>query len=1202
MKTSPFVSSPSLAAIVVASFSAAWTVGCDTALDPSGRVSTGIGETVRQGGPRVIWDALAEPLPEIPLPNDAATRLDPTSLTGRRLNISITAADTQYEREVREKFNELDGFGTFAPIFVTFDQPLDLADLALRHGENDDFRDDAVFLLNVDPDCERFGEEVAMNVGRNRYPVTLYNRSRRIPNAEAPGGYVLDESGNFVFEFDPYGEYNNLVFEETWEDTNNNGVLDAGEDLDGDGLLDVPNFVDPRACLDIEYGTVEYDRCVADNLITWYDRASDTLILRPVWPLEQQCTYAVVLSDRLVGANGLPVESPFPAVNPRDQTEALQPVDSLLERYGLNAGNIAFAWSFTTGTQTRDLEAIREGLYGSGVFGFLADEFPVSSFRTFDLHALAQDGANENPFEPGDRVIPGECGGAAVTILWNNAQNEWDPNMCAFEGDYSNSSAIFGGTFDAPNLLVDTNGRATTAYPDDQDERFQLDLRSGEISYGSTTVTFLCSLPNETSTECSPGNPEGMPGCRPFPVILYGHGYGGNKGESLSHLGRHNAMGYAACGVDSFGHGFNRAAQDPQVGSALELAGLIFSRWGAEVLVDLVLNGRDRDLNNDGLADPGQDQWTADLFHTRDVVRQSVIDYMQMVRILRSMDGVNQDEDGFLLGDIDRDGRVDIGGPQNVISMWGISLGGIIAGVLAGIEHGFDAVSPNAGGAGLTDVTVRLGQGGLPEAVLIPMMGPLVAGCIPIDGNQNPLTEGEAADSCLMRGDDSLGPFAANQLLLGFYAHDLAQQQTVEIGTVDGVRPGDRIVLTNLESGESRETTVGPRGWFRIAVPADALEPNERRQLLGLTDDSTDPVAFPDTPQLGDRLVVEVYSGSTGALIKRVDTFEFEEAFQGTLYQPGMPLVAVQEGLGYQRNTSDFRRFIGIAQTAIGSADPGVWAAHYFLDPLDSSYDPYSPVRRTRVLVMPTLGDNNVPASTGVSNARTAGLLGSWLRDESIAPEYGWREMFVPDARYGRSIERELEARWVVEGDHRLQRYADHDINPDVLYDIDNVSDGAARFSCGPTDWSAIIGENECPAELDGEEVFFDVPNPEPGNELRVNRPRGDGTFDAFRIPMLRPAGQHGIYNAQSFREFDADAFMVNFTSRFLGTRGRAVDHPAGCDCSAPALAQFKLGDFNEFPALNRPCTENDLNVCSPECAEAWGLIHQPEVTVCDAP
>ena len=54
------------------------------------------------------------------MPNNQATRLDPTSMTGRRLNVS-EIAPTEYEMRTRWKFNDLDGFGTYAPIFVSFD-------------------------------------------------------------------------------------------------------------------------------------------------------------------------------------------------------------------------------------------------------------------------------------------------------------------------------------------------------------------------------------------------------------------------------------------------------------------------------------------------------------------------------------------------------------------------------------------------------------------------------------------------------------------------------------------------------------------------------------------------------------------------------------------------------------------------------------------------------------------------------------------------------------------------------------------------------------------------------------------------------------------------------------------------------------------------------------------------------------------------
>ena len=316
-----------------------------TACDFSGDPSTGLALSEPSGGPAVVWDIEAKPLPEIPLPNNSATRLDSSSLTGRRLNISEEAS-TEMERRARRSFNQMDGFGVFAPIMVSFDAPLDLVDILSRH-ESPDFRDDPVYLLNVDPQCDRFGEEVALDIGGGRYPVTHMRRASHELDSEAPQGYRLGSKG-VTYAYDNLGDSNNLLFSDRLEDINGDGELQPEEDLDGDGVLDVPNFIDVEACVGWEYGTVEHDRCVADNLLTWYERESDTLILRPLWPLESGCTYAAVLTDRLVGDDGLTVDSPFMAVNPRDQTRELEPVGALLSRYGLGLENVRFAWSFTT--------------------------------------------------------------------------------------------------------------------------------------------------------------------------------------------------------------------------------------------------------------------------------------------------------------------------------------------------------------------------------------------------------------------------------------------------------------------------------------------------------------------------------------------------------------------------------------------------------------------------------------------------------------------------------------------------------------------------------------------------------------------------------------------------------------------------------------------------------------------------------------
>ena len=139
-------------------------------------------------------------------------------------------------------------------------------------------------------------------------------------------------------------------------------------------------------------------------------------------------------------------------------------------------------------------------------------------------------------------------------------------------------------------------------------------------------------------------------------------------------------------------------------------------------------------------------------------------------------------------------------------------------------------------------------------------------------------------------------------------------------------------------------------------------------------------------------------------------------------------------------------------------------------------------------------------------------------------------------------------------------------------------------------------------------ETFFPIPRPDSGG-LRLNWEHSDGRFNAFRLPLLRPAGQHGIYNAQPFRDFDADAYMVNFTLRFLGSRGAKVEHVEGCDCSASGLPNITVDGKDVNPGLflrrngqvDQSCQSTDLRVCSRECAAIWG-IRTPVESVCRMP
>ena len=246
---------------------------------------------------------------------------------------------------------------------------------------------------------------------------------------------------------------------------------------------------------------------VADNLINFYDRQANRLFLKPLWPLEQQCTYAVVLTKRLKGEDGNSIQSPFPYVNPVSQTDDLRGVEPLLGRYNLSTDDVGFAWTFTTGSMTKDVEELRKGLYGVGAFSNLSEEFPVSGFHPYTRAELGSITDIEVDSEVADDyALPGGCVASSFAWLWGpNGMGEWPANMCSLEADLASVGSTFGGTFTAPNLLNDKDGIATEKeYPADNDEIWSVSHYTGEIDYGST-VSFWCSLPEELDTSCLKG-------------------------------------------------------------------------------------------------------------------------------------------------------------------------------------------------------------------------------------------------------------------------------------------------------------------------------------------------------------------------------------------------------------------------------------------------------------------------------------------------------------------------------------------------------------------------------------------------------------------------------------------------------------------------------------------------------------------------
>ncbi len=962
----------------------------------------GLARTAEGNGPQVVFDLQHRPLPEIPFPNDIATRPDPTSPTGLRINASLVAT-TRLEAVARRRIDELSGFGVYQPITVRFDAPLDITSIYARHrdyrntpdGSDYDFRNDVVYLVDVTPDSPTYLQPVPLDFGEGNFPVLL-----RTPHQ--------------YWEHDPKTITKALALETYDEDFNGNGRLDPGEDLDLDGVLDYAN------AYPLEDGDPGYDP--VRDLVSFYEFETNTLIFRPVLPLRERTTYAVVITKNLRGANGEPVRSPFAFVNHTSQTEDLRPALSVLETYGHDVDDVAFAWTFTTHDATSDLVMLRNGLYGQGPLAWLAEDNPPALVDLFPMRDTSRS-PSQKAYVGNAYVLPQEqlrpIVGPLATAAFGNFGISQVEQLVINQDFYAYHVS---GLFKTPWLL-DLEGTDS----DNLDERaWPADLRDPTLRDRITyrDVQFWCAIPKK---QFKP-DPEA-----PAPVVLYAHGYTSNKIEQLG-LALHAKFGIAGCSIDAVLHGVD-------VGDQRAFVEDLFDTWGMLPAAEALLHGRAEDMDGDGRIDVGGEFFSAYTFKTRDNLRQTLLDWLTLVRLIRSfgegeMIDVNGDGTPELLGDFDADGFVDIGGQDAVFFASGTSLGGLISSMLSAIEPKVVAAAPIAGGAGLVDLTIRSEQGGVVEAVGLRLLGPAIVG-EPAAGGGTRIYQLFANGNKVER-------------------RDLA---------VDGsIEPGDVVMVTNEANGEARCARVMPdepppgyenfHGWeassncsandaghcrtcepgtagtyacdlartFRVAIPADQGDPLRIEVLAG-----PEPVRVEGE----ERHCIALDDAVVKAEITRLS---FPVSYRGRAWAVGDDIVAYESGFGFQRGTPALRRFTGIAQMTVEPADPALYAVRYARDPLtfDETGEPFQKAP-TNVLNVTTLGDPNVPVNTGVAIAKVAGFI----------------ELFEPDPRYGKTPNRVIIDEGVQEGIPWME-VRGPEWGP-VLVDVDNLSESANTTPMDPT-------------------------------------------------------------------------------------------------------------------------------------------------------
>jgi hypothetical protein len=1201
------------------------------------RAPRGLRKTPQGPGATVRYDLGHKPLPEIPLPIDTATWPDPTSRTGLRVNASLVAP-TDIEQQARERFSQMEGWGTFSPISVAFDvdrkdpeyasyegPALDVANIKARHvGDDYDFANDAVYLINL-----ATGLPTVVDLGAGSFNYTLKRLDKYWAN-------------------DTRSTERNLLFDTI--DESRGGALTKqsftpADDTDFDGVMDVPALDDPRACpgpdpicddaRSAEFGgdaCVETrrrrDRCIADHLTPFYERETDTLILRPLLPLDEMTRYAVVITDRTLDGKGHAVRSPFDFIYHAAQESAAQRVMDVIndgakasyfgDLAGTGLDHVAFLWSFTTQPTVDDMKRLRDGLYGQGPFARWNKEFPpnIELTRAIGLEAGLSEGIEEEPdWQSSAAAEKAQCAAKMkrpYLIRYEDIRDQMrrllvdgfgfdaGPGSELLLRSLDNIDHMFIGTYKTPFLLE--GGPKST----DPNAAMHLNYQTGAGEVTSDEVQFWVIVPKETKQFK-----------QPFNVNIYGHGYTGNFSELLLYAGNMAEHGLATVGINATGHGL---VFDPimKLGATALLGGACIAPFA-----DALTLSRARDLDGDGQGDSGGDFWSSYLFHTRDSVRQSVLDHVQLVRILRAFGtsagqmrcrndqtgwgkpataacDVDTDGEADVLGDFDGDGVADLGGANATYGTWGESLGGILSAIHGSIDPYVTSAVPGSGGGGLTDIGIRSFQGGVVEAVLLRMWGPLL---VSVPASERKACADGGADRCTM--------CEADRLSLRWVMPDVNGTGEVEVGCLDPSAIDETTVyVENKTNGELRCARVDDAHRFRIGLPSTTGDRVEVRFYPGR--DVVKSYGTCETTLAEGTLPKHVVNTWGAGPYANEATNELEtdtctapscRLFQGRFIGEGSLLTAPAEGLGQIRQSPALRRFIQLAQAALDPGDPISFAPYYAMKPMTDSFG--HAIAPHAVLTLNTIGDMNVPLNSGIAFARATGAL-PFLRPDQAAKYPAFAAYATPTALYAalgnKTPNQALIDNHVIEGIAPLARHpagaacaaSQNAKDPDGTF----LSTAGEVMACFPEGCTAetesdaktrlcyydthcdvatskcvpnALGQTKCDEALfdiddldEGKARYFEQSAAVPLRLARYMEPTSASSLDEAWAPRLKgapfgpdgawkpagkrlnalldayvvPEGVHTFVNGEPCQSFDAGTYLTNLTAHFFMSDG----------------------------------------------------------------
>ncbi|MBR58750.1 MAG: hypothetical protein CMH54_12110 [Myxococcales bacterium] len=726
-------------------------------------------------------------------------------------------------------------------------------------------QEDSIFVIDATPGSPSFGEAVPLDRTSAAYPINIKPRS--------------------LFPYDPWEHLPDLIFSEE-------NVHDGEH-------------------------------------ITFYERETNTLFIRPYFPLRAKTTYAVLLTRDIKGEQGNPIHSPFEAINTADQTPVIQRV---IDETGIAVEDIAFAWTFTTQSIGEDLIALRKGLDGEGDFAYLDELYPAQLGTVTDLDVTVDgDGtyADEGvPFSSTDHRFT-----LKPQFLAKIFAQIGDLTQGVNLTNFNSIDYLVFGTFAAPDFRS----------PDDN--AVWVDLTHGTVDHAAKPVTFAISIPKETE-EYKP----------PFPVIIHCHASRTSRLELSVIADQMAQYGFAMIGVDAAGHGpiggdlhalLERQGDDIPDDLAMFLLSYVGALLTGETIITgdmdlfeglealegiglwrtLFVEGRAEDHDKDGMLQSGDSYFVPNPFELSSAAMQTVMDNLFVLRWLKNLrqdqvpgPGLDTPRDAsveelmpyLLAGDFNADGRLDLGGLDNEYFATGVSLGGFHATVLLALDPDLKTGVPIVSSGGLTDVMIRSNLASAVDNVLSEAIGPLLIGCPVEDEDGNP------------------------EISLSWNNHssNCGNAVSIEAGEFDRIPafPNGTVELYNRriheEGGDAymeRALYVNPifdDGGFQVAVSADKE----------------------------DELELTVYDQDGNPVVEHT-------------------LSAPFSGYGHIRNTARLRRSVQQAQIAMDRTDPLSFARHLIREPLDN-------MEPRNILHLADIGDRTVPFSSMVTLDRAIGLLG----------------------------------------------------------------------------------------------------------------------------------------------------------------------------------------------------------------------------------